>query len=334
MSSIGRRLFVRLLKFSLIYLFLMGFPSASFQGEDDFIESKESTGFKVQFGQEDFCYPIIGVYVLPDEEVPIRAGSRSTADRFILSSNSGQIIKSETNAWIWKAPEEPGLYSIHIFRSEKKDSVILNVFVMMPLIRSKNGYLNGYQIGHYPKKPYRNLQDYLPPVGMIEVTQDNEETWLSPHFQLKQFLCKGGGEYPKYVVLKEKLLIKLEAILESLHNHGFECQTLSIMSGYRTPHYNGWIGNVPYSRHIYGGAADIFIDTHPSDGVMDDLNRDSRIDFQDAKILYEHINLLSKIPALNQMEGGLGAYDRTPTHGPFVHIDVRGYRARWRHGGS
>ena len=27
--------------------------------------------------------------------------------------------------------------------------------------------------------------------------------------------------------------------------------------------------------------------------------------------------------------GGLAAYDATTAHGPFVHIDLRGYRARW-----
>ncbi|MFH2036543.1 MAG: hypothetical protein ABIJ45_09090 [Candidatus Zixiibacteriota bacterium] len=27
--------------------------------------------------------------------------------------------------------------------------------------------------------------------------------------------------------------------------------------------------------------------------------------------------------------GGLGRYKKTEDHGPFVHTDVRGYRARW-----
>ena len=27
--------------------------------------------------------------------------------------------------------------------------------------------------------------------------------------------------------------------------------------------------------------------------------------------------------------GGLGAYGSTAAHGPFVHVDTRGHRARW-----
>ena len=27
--------------------------------------------------------------------------------------------------------------------------------------------------------------------------------------------------------------------------------------------------------------------------------------------------------------GGLGKYKKTASHGPFVHVDVRGFRARW-----
>jgi hypothetical protein len=27
--------------------------------------------------------------------------------------------------------------------------------------------------------------------------------------------------------------------------------------------------------------------------------------------------------------GGMSIYRRNPVHGPFVHVDTRGYRARW-----
>jgi hypothetical protein len=29
------------------------------------------------------------------------------------------------------------------------------------------------------------------------------------------------------------------------------------------------------------------------------------------------------------MAGGLGKYDRTSAHGPFLHVDSRGFQARW-----
>ena len=52
----------------------------------------------------------------------------------------------------------------------------------------------------------------------------------------------------------------MELILQRLNAKGYRCDSFHVMSGYRTPYYNKAIGNVKYSRHIYGGAADIFID--------------------------------------------------------------------------
>jgi uncharacterized protein YcbK (DUF882 family) len=93
------------------------------------------------------------------------------------------------------------------------------------------------------------------------------------------------------------------------------------MSGYRTPAYNRALGNVLYSRHTFGSAADIFVDAN-HDGRMDDLNGDGRSDAGDAEVLYR----LFEEP---QSTGGLGKYRETRAHGPFVHVDVRDRRARW-----
>jgi len=101
---------------------------------------------------------------------------------------------------------------------------------------------------------------------------------VSPHFKLGQFLCKQPGGFPKYLVLDEILVLKLELILEELNRRGHAADTLHIMSGYRTPYYNKAIGNVDYRRHLWGKAADIFIDAAPADDMMDDLNRDGAVD--------------------------------------------------------
>jgi hypothetical protein len=111
------------------------------------------------------------------------------------------------------------------------------------------------------------------------------------------------------------------------------------MSGYRTPFYNCAIGNVRYSCHQWGLAADVFVD-RDEDGMMDDLNRDGRIDLADADLLYEIIEGIgaAKVPAVTtaasapasgHSAGGLAKYAATPAHGPFIHVDVRGRRARW-----
>jgi hypothetical protein len=152
---------------------------------------------------------------------------------------------------------------------------------------------------------------------------------VGPHFRLSQFLCKQDSGWPKYVVLQERLILKLEMILAAVNERGYETGSLTVMSGYRTPYYNRAIGNVQYSRHVWGGAADIYLDESPRDGSMDDLNRDGRIDFRDAAVLYEIIDNMYGQSWYQRFLGGLGRYRTTRKHGPFVHVDVRGFRARW-----
>jgi hypothetical protein len=206
---------------------------------------------------------------------------------------------------------------------------LLNVFVMIPREAVRDEHLNGYRIGRYPAIALKGLDIYQPPRGFVEVTERNRHTLVSPHFSLGQFLCKQESGYPKYVVIRERLLLKIELILEKTNDAGFECETFEIMSGYRTPYYNKLIGNVKYSRHVYGGAADIFIDENPRDDMMDDLNQDGISDYHDAGILYEIIDAMYGRPWYERFPGGLGRYRKTSSHGPFVHVDVRGFRARW-----
>src|SRR5262249_55012084 len=154
---------------------------------------------------------------------------------------------------------------------------------------------------------------YQPPPGFIEVTRDNDDTKVSPHFTLKQFLCKQdpADQFPKYLTLQEPLLLNLEAALARTRQLGFKADTLYVMSGYRTPYYNRAIGDVAYSMHQWGGAADVFVDTrHP--GQMDDLNHDGHIDIDDAKFLYDEVDrMLAATEPFQAMQGGLGFYPAT-----------------------
>lgn len=200
---------------------------------------------------------------------------------------------------------------------------------MIPYTQLKGGYLNGYRIGNYPSIPLKQLPIYKPPRGFIEVTKENEDTPVSPHFKIKQFLCKQSGPYPKYIVVRERLILKLELILEKANERGYPCNSFNILSGYRTPFYNKAIGNVKYSRHLWGGAADIFIDENPKDNMMDDLNHDGKTDYHDADVLYDIIDDMYGKPFYKLFIGGLGRYRKTPSHGPYVHVDTRGFRTRW-----
>ncbi len=71
------------------------------------------------------------------------------------------------------------------------------------------------------------------------------------------------------------------------------------------------------------------MDQQPKDGVMDDLNGDGRLDLGDARWLFDLVDGLSRSGSLDGLIGGLGLYSANAVHGPFIHLDVRGQRARW-----
>jgi hypothetical protein len=271
--------------------------------------------------------------VLPEQAVDVElVGTRGRAS---LEASAGDVRRSRlVDHWTWSAPRAPGVYRLTARDRASGDRITLNAFVMVPYRQHDggNGRINGYRIGYYPDEPLNGLSIYEPPTGFVEVTPLNQDTLLSPHFKLSQFICKQDAGYPKYVVLRERLLLMLETLLADVNALGIHTDSFHVMSGYRTPFYNHAIGNVPYSRHVFGGAADIFIDAN-HDGVMDDLDGNGRVDLHDARVLYQIVDGLfgehdghARNP---RFLGGLGLYDWTEAHGPFVHVDVRGYRARW-----
>jgi Peptidase M15 len=286
--------------------------------------------FAVAFNGEASAYREFSAFVLPGGRLALEAVGGPPGD-YSAAAAAGTIVTRGARAWDWRAPTIPGVYEVRIDGPQTRHDVItLHAFVMVPAGEVRDGYLNGYAIGQYPAKPLKGNPIYQRPAGFVEVTKDNEDTKVSPHFRLKQFECKEDTtkRFPKYVILKERLLLKLEAILERVNGLGYHVDTLHVMSAYRTPYYNRAIGDVLYSMHQWGSAADIFIDKDDK-GVMDDLNRDGRIDTGDSRLLYDAIEEMLGEPRFKKFEGGMGWYPGTRAHPPFVHVDVRGTRARW-----
>ncbi len=289
--------------------------------------TSDRAGFLVSVNELICPYDLLAFFVRPGAhlEMAVEAGQGT----FHCRAETGRITAPEVNRWHWDAPEKPGMYPVRITETGSGRTMTFHVFVLVPYERVKNSYLDGYRIGRYPDKPLKEMAIYLPPIGFVRVTPENLDTPVSPHFTLGQFLCKQDGGYPKYLVLRTRLLLKLELILERVNAAGYACSTFHVMSGYRTPWYNAALKDAPYSRHMWGGAADIYIDENPRDKWMDDLNRDGRIDLDDAKILYNIIDGLYGEDEYQPLMGGLARYRKTAAHGPFVHVDVRGFRARW-----
>jgi len=286
--------------------------------------NSERLGTPLRIDDETVPYRQFAIYVMPG--APIDVG-------FVDASGGSLTFQGNRvpmDGSPLQAPTRPGDYPLQIANAEDTEIATIHVFVMVPAVDVNTaGYLNGYRLGDYPQKPLNGLAIYEQPKGFVEVNRDNLKTRISPNFTLGQFVSKQAQDFPKYVVLRPSLLLKLEDILATLNLSGRPTESLYVMSGYRTPWYNRAIGNVPYSRHVWGDACDFYIDENPADGVMDDMDGDGRTTQNDARWLADFIDDMSHRGLLGNRIGGLGVYGSTAAHGPFVHVDVRGSRARW-----
>lgn len=290
--------------------------------------SAEFAPFAVRFKDVVNPYRVLAMFVLPGEKVAIEVLSPSDMARYTIAADSAAAIPTGPRTWTWRAPATPGTYAVHIDEGTTGASITLNVFVKTPYSVTSDA-LNGYTIGHYETTPLQGDSLYLPPRGFVEVTPENRDVLVSPHFTLGDFLCKQVSAYPKYVLVREPLLLKLEWLLREINDRGIEARTLHVMSAFRTPFYNRLIGNTTsYSRHLYGDAADVFVDSD-EDGYMDDLNDDGSADVSDAALMAQIVEGMRDAAAYEPLTGGIGIYAPAPHRGPFIHVDVRGRPVRW-----
>ncbi len=288
----------------------------------------ERLTFTVKVKDEVNPYRILGIYVMPGEVIEVECVLTNPRSTFSVSARKGKLEQVSTERWKWTAPADKGVFPLIITDRNTSSTMELNAFVMVPFSHQQEK-LNGYRIGRYQQRALKNKPVYKRPQGFIEVTADNQHVHVSPHFTLGQFVGKQTADYPKYLLLRERLLLKLEMILEAVNQEGIQTPTFHIMSGFRTPFYNHSIGNrTVYSRHLYGGAADIFVDVDQNN-YMDDLNQDGKITMTDASVLADIVKDKAREVWYQPFVGGLGIYGPKPHRGPFIHVDVRGFKARW-----
>ena len=114
---------------------------------------------------------------------------------------------------------------------------------------------------------------------------------LTKNFNLQEFECTHPDH--RHVLVDENLVKKLQELRNELG------VALIINSPYRCPERNEQVGGSPNSQHMEGKAADISI---------------------------KNINLpIERIKEIAEEIGfdGIGLYNT------FIHLDVRGYKARW-----
>lgn len=297
-------------------------------GETPFVQdlSVEFQGHRTSFAQA-------AVFAMPGETIEFRIDGSRSDDGVKFVAEFGKLERSSDHHWRWTAPDAPGSSGVLEVADASASGrrIELSTFVLVPAQEMANGYIGDFRIDAYPNgEPPRGSHNYSAPSGFVKVTETNRDLNVSPRFKIGQFVSKQQGNWPKYVAPGTRLYAKLERLLDAVRGAGFEAATLHIMSGYRTPYYNRAIGNVEFSRHIYGDAADVFVDMN-DDGYMDDLNGDGVVNVDDAATMARWLEALSNQPSFAPLVGGLGIYDADKYHGPFIHLDSRGHHARWNH---
>ena len=228
------------------------------------------------------------------------------------------------------APARPGFYNLVLLHRAQGDSTTIitervaepTLAVMVPFAQKAAGVLNGYRIGTYLAE---KLGGHDEPQGFLEVQAADIDLNVSKHFRLGDFITHDAQAdvWPKYVALNPRLLDKLELVVaEVAKMRGMSPDSMSALdvhSGFRTPAHNAQVQRAARdSRHQYGDAADIVID---ADG-------DGRITPSDSKIVASAVDSVEELHP--DLVGGLGVYTSNRYRTPYVHIDARGHRSRWR----
>jgi len=253
-----------------------------------------------------------GQDVTPANAVPGQQLALATYGEPVIAAFGTDITieQQEADRWLITAPAATGIYPIHLSAADGTTKSI-QLLVGEPFAGQTSQA--GYNLGSYPNPQHAPKSGLYPhPESLVELHKHNLSEPISSHFNLGQFMCKQSAGWPRYAVIKRPLVLMLENIVTLLNRKGIRASTLSVLSGYRTPVYNAGLDNVAYSRHIYGDAADIYVDAD-GDGFMDDLNGDGLVSVKDAQLL---ANLIATLPDAQQ--SGIGVYPATSNHGPFV----------------
>lgn len=281
--------------------------------------------FAVRAGDVVVPFDTLAVVVLPGDTLALEA--LYVAGEAEATASGGAVRRTGPRAWTWTAPPAPGLSQIRVTDAGGA-AVVLQAFALTPFDHATDR-IGAYEIGDYQDEPMGGDPAYDEPPGFVAVTAETRDVRVSPHFTLGDFLAKQASGWPKYVALSPHLLIKMERLLAAVNEAGVPARGLTVMSGYRTPAYNAAIGNTTvYSRHLYGDAADVFVD-EDGDGRMDDLTGDGVADQADAEWLAALADGVEAAPYDAGLVGGVGVYGPAPHRGPFVHVDTRGSRVRW-----
>ena len=275
----------------------------------------------------DSAAELRSVFLVPGETVELVIAASVDASPVIHSTSGSVNGTGRRRVWAPHPADESAALAVDY----GPYSLTLKAFALTPFDPATQTQVGEFEIGAYPAAAEIAGLQYVPPEWLLRVDEKDKAQQVSAHFRLAQFLCKQEGGWPKYIVPNTHLYDYLETILAHVRQQGVDAATLHVMSGYRTPYYNALIGNVKHSRHIYGDAVDLFVDTN-GDEWMDDIDGSGRIDIGDAELLASWIRAAVTVRDGGSVPGGIGIYAERSWRGPFVHFDLRGREVSWTSG--
>lgn len=256
--------------------------------------------------------------VMPGDSVTLSTGEQVTG----WSVTAGEPATGSGHSFGWRAPRSHGIFHLDVSSGDAVEKY--TVIVPVESCRWRTATLNSFPIGRYGDGNGMERK----PEYFVELDAAGMNARVTPHLTLGDFICHLEGSYPQYMALDLRLADKLEEILVAVREVYPPAASIHNISGFRTPIYNAAIGNdTGESLHLYGAAADIWIESWPANGLMDDLDRNKRVDVYDGEYLVEIVRTLEARGSV--VTGGASAYRWILSHGPFVHIDTRGSGAVW-----
>ena len=221
------------------------------------------------------------------------------------------------------APAKPGFYHLALVRDTEQLVIDQSMLaVMVPFQEKRAGRINAYRIGTYRGEQTSRAAH---PRGFLIVRPSDAELPVSAHLRLGDFLAHDAqqGVWPKYLALDPRLLDKLELVIAELERASDRSDAMQmeidVHSGFRPPQYNRTVPRAADdSRHQFGDAADVALD----------VNGDGRITDTDVTAIVQAVDAVEA--SHPELAGGLGVYTSRRYSTPYVHIDTRGTRSRWR----
>ena len=118
------------------------------------------------------------------------------------------------------------------------------------------------------------------------------------------------ADHVQYWLVDRKMIYMIVEFINKLDKKGYDRYGFYVRESHRHPKLNTARGGASMSQHLYGKAADL---------VIEDINKDGKKNQKDKEIALEILE------GIVGNKGGMGLYPGTMT----IHIDCRGYAARW-----